>query len=103
MEGVLKAFSATITGIAGKKSAQNTQKEEDKSAKLLTEIREIKRQLETAYNRFENENDSDLIDACVYELESLTARYRHLLRCAKELNLVCPQAELATGLKGAKS
>ena len=29
------------------------------------------------------ENDSDLIEACIYEMESLRARYRYLLRQAK--------------------
>lgn len=95
MEGVLKAFSATITG---KKAAE----EVSESAKLLLDIREIQRQIESAYNRFENENDSDLIEACVYELESLTARYRYLLRCAKELQVVCPQSEMRANLKGAQ-
>ena len=29
------------------------------------------------------ESDSDLIEACIYEMESLRARYRYLLRTAK--------------------
>lgn len=41
----------------------------------------------TAYARFEMESDSDLIDACIYEMEALRARYRFLLRQAKQEGL----------------
>lgn len=37
--------------------------------------------------RFEMESDSDLIDACIYEMEALRARYRFLLRQAKQEGL----------------
>ena len=33
------------------------------------------------------ESDSDLIDACIYEMEALRARYRFLLRQAKQEGL----------------
>lgn len=46
-------------------------------------IREVCRQLENVQSRFEMENDPDLIEACIYEMESLRARYRYLLRQAK--------------------
>ena len=30
------------------------------------------------------ESDSDLIEACIYEMEALRARYRYLLKAARE-------------------
>ena len=51
---------------------------------LLTSIRDICRRLELADARFEMESDDDLIEACIYEREALRARYRYLLRRAKE-------------------
>ena len=51
--------------------------------KLIGDIREI----DTAYARFEYEEDADLVEAAIYELEALKARYRYLLRIAKERDL----------------
>lgn len=50
----------------------------------LSEIREVCRLLDLANRRFEMEQDPDLIEACIYEQESLRARYRYLLRMARE-------------------
>lgn len=93
MEGVLKLITETV---AGKKAAVQP----DDKIKLINEIREVQARIDNAYTRFEYENDSDLIDACVYELESLSARYRYLLRCAKEQEIVCPAADVRVNKKG---
>lgn len=65
--------------VFGKKKEKDKQEE-----KLIEDIRELCLMMENAYERFENESDSDLIDALIYEIESLKARYRYLLRIAKE-------------------
>jgi len=36
---------------------------------------------------FNTESDADLIEACVFQLESLEAKYRYLLRLAKDRGL----------------
>ena len=51
-------------------------KPEDQTDNTREAIREVCRQLENVQARFEMENDSDLIEACIYEMESLRARYR---------------------------
>lgn len=47
-------------------------------------IREVCQQLDLAEKRFSLENDPDLIEGCIYEMEALRARYRYLLRTARE-------------------
>ena len=58
-------------------------KTEEQPHELLTAIRDTCRRMDNAKLRFEMESDSDLIEACIYEMESLRARYRYLLRTAK--------------------
>lgn len=55
--------------------------------KLLNEIREVCRKIETAYENFGYEQDDDLVEASIYEIEALKARYRYLLRLAKSRNV----------------
>lgn len=51
--------------------------------KLLREIKLVKAQLQNAYTRFQMESDSDLIEAAIYEIEALKARYRYLIKSTK--------------------
>lgn len=60
----------------------------------LAEIREVCRRLDLAQQRFSMERDPDLIEACIYEQEALRARYRYLLRVAREQELIAPLAGL---------
>ena len=46
----------------------------------ISAIREVCALIEQVENRFAFETDPDLIESCVYELQSLQARYRYLLR-----------------------
>ena len=43
---------------------------------------------------FEMEDDEDLIDASIYQRESLNARYRYLLRKAKENHITPTQGQM---------
>ena len=54
---------------------------------LVAEMRRLNEALENAYDRFELLSESDLIEATIYEIEALKARYRYLLSVAKEKNL----------------
>lgn len=54
---------------------------------LLEEIRNTGRQLDVAKTKFEFECDEDMVDSIIYEIQSLNARYRYLLRIAKERNI----------------
>lgn len=51
---------------------------------LIEDIRTVAQQLELVKTRFEFESDEDLVEACIYEIQALTARYRYLIRTAKE-------------------
>ena len=65
-------------------------KTEDQPHELLTAIRDVCRQLDNAKLRFEMESDSDLIEACIYEMEALRARDRYLLRMARLQGITAP-------------
>lgn len=66
----------------------NRKKADDEECiNLLDEIQEISRALERAYERFELQSDSDLVEATIYEIEALKARYRYMLALAKQQNL----------------
>jgi len=52
--------------------------------RLIEDMREVKRQLEGNHAFFALESDEDLLDAAIYQREALHARYRYLLRLARE-------------------
>lgn len=58
---------------------------------LLKEIKNVMADIACANTWFEFEEDSDLLEACIYYTESLRARYRYLLKKAKLNNIVVPQ------------
>ena len=58
---------------------------------LVIQLRETSRKLESAYSRFENELNEDLRDSIIYEIQSLKALYRYLLKRAKESGLECAE------------
>lgn len=68
-----------MTGLILKKNTQTTKRD-----KILEEIKFVKEQLHNASVRFELESDSDLVEAAIYEMEALKARYRYLVKSAKE-------------------
>ena len=61
---------------------------------LLRQIRETSDRLNAAHNRFENESDEDLLDSVIYEIQSLKALYRYLLKKAKEEGLQCGEVSV---------
>ncbi len=57
--------------------------------KILQDIRRVCRMIDDAYARFQMQADDDLVEASIYELEALKARYRYLIRLAKSQNITC--------------
>lgn len=45
---------------------------------LLHEIEEVKTSLAIAHSNFDNVNDPDLVDSCIYEMTAI--QYKYLLR-----------------------
>lgn len=60
-----------------------TQKDLDNDTKLLSDIREIELQIKAANQRFEAADDNDLVEASIYEIKALDAKYRYLIKLAK--------------------
>lgn len=57
----------------------------------LEQIRDTLQRLRSAYSRFENESNEDLLDSIIYEIQSLKALYRYLLKQAKEEGIECAE------------
>ncbi|MGN0373869.1 MAG: YaaL family protein [Butyrivibrio sp.] len=62
---------------------------------LVSELLETRNALAVAYSNFENVTDPDLIDSCIYQVNSVQKRYKFLLERAKEANIavLCEIAE----------
>ena len=56
-------------------------------------IRETQRQISAVRSRFDMQSDADLIEASIYELDALQARYRFLIKQARRQQggVVCQQ------------
>ncbi len=54
---------------------------------LAEELLQTRNALAAAYSNFENVTDPDLIDSCIYQVNSVQKRYKFLLDKAKEANL----------------
>ncbi len=55
---------------------------------IFKEIKNVMADIACADMWFEFEEDSDLLESCIYYKESLEARYRYLLKKAKFNNIV---------------
>ncbi len=58
---------------------------------IIVSIREVCAAIDAVQSRFQMENDPDLIEGCIYELESLRAQYRYLLRTARQQGVTCTE------------
>ena len=60
--------------------------DEPKHSKLEEELKSVSAQIACNDMWFAMEDDSDLMESCIYQRESLKARYRYLLKKVKESN-----------------
>lgn len=51
---------------------------------LRQELDQINRQLKEAYERFNYACEPELVEASIFEINALKAKYDYLLRCVKE-------------------
>ncbi len=58
-----------------------------KKGLIIEQMREVCDQITSTQMWFQMEDDQDLIEACIYQMEVLNARYRYLLRKAKAENI----------------
>lgn len=91
MENVLKMIQKGILPLADKSSERENRKEaleeQEKKDTILREMKELLCQLASNERWFQLECNEDLIDACIYQRESLIARYRYLLAQAKRMGI----------------
>ena len=58
---------------------------------IIASIREVCRCMDAAQSRFQQETDPDLIEAGIFELQALRAKYRYLLRVARSEGIACEE------------
>ena len=58
---------------------------------IIDSIREVCRCMDAAQSRFEQETDPDLVEAGIYEMQALRAKYRYLLRVARNEGITCQE------------
>ncbi|MDR3551530.1 MAG: DUF2508 family protein [Clostridia bacterium] len=54
---------------------------------MFGELEAVRQSLETVSSRFDCASDPDIVEACIYEMQALSSRYRYLLREARCQNL----------------
>lgn len=94
MEGVLKMIQLTYKGV--KKSQKDIPLEHND---LLNQIREVCLQMHYNDKWFQSEIDNDLIDACIYQHEVLNAKYKYLIKKARNENIAIPSFKNSTKRK----
>ena len=92
MESVLKLIQQGTAQVAetGRKTSETSREsleEKENKNRILDEMREILEQMSFNERWFQLECDDNLIDACIYQRESLKARYRYLLAKARDLGI----------------
>ena len=58
---------------------------------IIVAVRDLCARMDAVQMRFQMETDPDLIEGCIYELESLRAQYRYLLRTARKEGITCQE------------
>lgn len=81
MEGAIVGVFESALSKKDKVNANGNNKSSNND--ILEELENVKMRLIAAESHFENQSDPDLIEASIYEIKSLTARYRYLMREAK--------------------
>ena len=88
----------TIQKIIFKKAEKVKLNEEDKfylaemerkRCEILEEIEEVKSKLKHANTEFNSQTDFDLIESCIYNIESLETRYNYLIKEARKQKIRC--------------
>lgn len=59
----------------------------DEKTNLLIEIKNIKYEMQNAYNNFDYAEDSLMIDYYTYQIKAYEARFEYLIKKAKKLGL----------------
>ena len=63
---------------------RRTETHTNPDGQLQQELHSTALALKEAYEKFNYVSEPELVEACVYEISALKARYNYLLRCIKE-------------------
>ena len=63
---------------------RRTDPHQSAQAQLQQELYATNQALKEAYDKFNYVSEPERVEACVYEISALKARYNYLLRCVKE-------------------
>ena len=55
----------------------------DRNTELRRELGKTAQALRSAYDKFNYVSEPEMVESCIYEINSLQARYSYLLRCIK--------------------
>lgn len=50
---------------------------------IMSELRQTQKEIDRVYDIFQNQTDADLLESCIYQLQSLKAKQSFLLKTAK--------------------
>lgn len=86
MEGVInQAFR--LIGLPRHAAAKS--EAELRNEQLIEDIADVRLKLQSAQCRFDYALDDEMVDATIYEIESLESRYGYLLKQAKSRGVFC--------------
>ena len=74
---------------SNKRSAEACRAANAAADELLSEIEETGFRLRMARQHFNSVSDPDMVDSCIYEINSLQSRYSYLLTRAKAEDISC--------------
>ncbi len=83
---------------------RRTDPHQNAQTQLQQELLATNQALKEAYEKFNYVSEPELVEACVYEISALKARYNYLLRCIKERTARPEPAFVAAGaMKGGQA
>ena len=83
---------------------RRTETHTNPDGQLQQELHSTALALKEAYEKFNYVSEPELVEACVYEISALKARYNYLLRCIKERSSQAePAFVAAAAMKGGRA
>lgn len=96
-----------VQAIAGRENnmgKRRTESHQSAQTQLQQELYRTGEALKEAYEKFNYVSEPELVEACVYEISALKARYNYLLRCIKERSSQAePAFVAAAAMKGGRA
>ena len=75
----------------------------EETNRIIEDIKAVLEMIDSAEQRFNQEQDEDLLEACIYENKALAARYRYLIKEAKRKGITWDPAQHGIQLEGVYS